>query len=101
MKIQIHSITVRATILPDDWDSSNEMPDPIERTFTPIVRTSPEQEIPRMAGWIEDMFSIAKRYLFHNTNNTPQPIPTRAASPPSSKGENKRGSETEGGVDRV
>lgn len=62
MKIQIHSITIKATILPDDWDSSQELPDPSERTFK-------HEDLSKLPGIITDIFSLAKRYLFHNADN--------------------------------
>lgn len=57
MKIEINSITINATITPDDPAKS---PRPFERTFT-------HDELPKAAGWIADIFSLAKRYLFTTT----------------------------------
>lgn len=56
MRIVVHSITVRATVIPDQGET-NPL-EPVNKTFTPGEKNQ--------AGWIDDMFSLATRYLVHN-----------------------------------
>lgn len=69
MKISIHSITIRATIVDED---NLFNPKDFQRTFTPD-----EQGLP---GLITDMFSNAKRFLFHNVQQKLPSPPSRQQS---------------------
>ena len=67
MNIEMHSVTIRATIVPDDADNTEQF----QKTFT-------QEDLAKAPGIITDIFSMAKRYIFMNTNNTPS---TNAPSP--------------------
>jgi len=60
VKIEIHSITIKAVIVHKEEPYASEG---FERTFTPEQKGLP--------GIITDIFSLAKRYIFHNVDELP------------------------------
>lgn len=61
MRIDLHSITIRATIVPDDVNNAEQF----QKTFTAA-------DLPKAPGVIADIFSLAKRYVFHHGVQTAQ-----------------------------